>query len=297
MGDFVIIADSTADLSKDLREQYQIDYVRMNYVVDGNEYTASLDWENHSVSDFYNMMRDGKRILTTQVPREEYIEKFTGYLSQGKDILYIACSSALSGSINLAVIIAKELKEEYPERNIICIDSLCSSLGQGYMLLRAAQLKAEGKSLEETAAYIEENKLKVNQFGTVDSLNYLKRAGRVTASSAFFGNMFGIKPIIISDKQGQNYAIEKVKGAANAKLRIAQHISEIVDKNDQEYLLISHADCLEDAEKLRDNILAVVPFKNVIIGTIGPIVGSCVGPGTIIAFCYGKEVTITGGNE
>ena len=201
MSNFVIIADSTADLSKDLRCKYEIDYVRMNYVIDGVEYTASLDWENHGCSEFYNMMRNGKRILTTQVPREEYNRKFKSYLDAGKDILYISCSSALSGSINLAVIIAKELEEEYPGRRVICIDSLCSSLGQGYMLIRAAQLKEEGKSLEEIASYIEENKLKVNQFGTVENLNYLKRAGRVKASSAFFGNMFGIKPIIISDKK------------------------------------------------------------------------------------------------
>lgn len=297
MNDYIIMADSTSDLDKSLRDQYEIDYVRMNYVIDGNEYPASLDWERHGSSEFYNLMRNGIRVLTTQVPREEFENKFTAHLEQGRDILYIACSSALSGSVNLAIVIADELKKKYPERNIICINSLCSSLGQGYMLIRAAQLKAEGKSLEETANYIESIKLKVNQFGTVENLNYLKRAGRVAASSAFFGNMLGIKPIIISDKEGQNFAIEKVKGAANAKARIAQHMSEIVDENDKDYLLISHADCLEDAEKLRDVILKEVPFKNVIIGTIGPIVGSCVGPGTIIAFCYGKEVTVSGGNK
>ncbi len=296
MKSFVIIADSTADLNAELREKFHIDYVRMNYVVDGVEYPASLDWESHGSREFYDLMRNGKRITTTQVTREEYNEKFKNYLEQGQDILYISCSSALSGSVNLAVVIAKELETEYPDRKIICVDSLCSSLGQGYMLIRASQLREEGKTLEETATYIEENKLKFNQFGTVDDLNYLKRAGRVKASSAFFGNMFGIKPIIISDKNGQNLATEKVKGAANAKIKIAERMAEIVDENDKEYLLVSHADCLEEAEKLRDKILEVIPFKNVIIGTIGPIVGSCVGPGTIIAFCYGKEVTI-GGNE
>ncbi len=296
MKNFVIIADSTSDLSAELREKLQIDYVRMNYVVDGVEYPASLDWENHSSHEFYDLMRNGKRITTTQVPREEYNVKFKNYLEQGQDILYISCSSALSGSVNLAVVMAKEFENEYPERKIICVDSLCSSLGQGYMLMRASQLREEGKTLEEIAAYIEENKLKVNQFGTVEDLNYLKRAGRVKASSAFFGNMFGIKPIIISDKNGQNLATEKVKGAANAKIKIAERIAEVTDENHKEYLLISHADCLEEAEKLRDKILEVTPFKNVITSTIGPIVGSCVGPGTIIAFCYGKEVTI-GGNE
>ncbi|MBE7036208.1 MAG: DegV family protein, partial [Ruminococcaceae bacterium] len=227
--------------------------------------------------------------------REQFVKTFKAYLEEGKDILYIACSSALSGSFNLSVIIKKELEEEYPDRKIVCIDSLCSSLGQGSMLIRASQLRAEGKSLEEVAAYIEENKLKVNQFCTVDNLNYLKRAGRVKASSAFFGNIFGIRPIIISDKQGQNYAVEKVKGPAKARARIAQLVSETVE--DTDCLWIVHADCLESAEKLRDCILELVPFKNVVIGTVGPGVGSSAGPGTIAAYCFGKEVTVVGGNE
>lgn len=297
MKNFAIIGDSTADLYMDLRQEYDIDYVQMNYVVDGVEYPASLDWENHSSKEFYDIMRSGKRILTTQVPREVYENKFSDYLKQGKDIIYIACSSALSGSVNLAKIIADELKEKFPENNIFCIDSLCSSLGQGYMLLKASMLRKSGMDAAEVAEYIEKNKLKVNQFGSADNLEYLRRAGRVKASSAFFGNMFGIKPIIISDRLGQNYAIEKVKGSINAKVKIAQHISEAVEDEGMDCLYISHADCLKEAEILRDKILEIVPFKNVIIGTIGPIVGSCVGPGTLITFCYGKEVTITGSEK
>ncbi len=294
MKDFAIITDSTADLEKSLRDEYKIDYVPMNYVIDGTEYTASLDWEHHSSHEFYDMMRNGKRIMTTQVPREVYIERFTEYIKQGMDIIYIACSSALSGSVNLAKVVATELMAEHPDSKIFCIDSLCSSLGQGYMVIRASQLREEGKSVDETAQYIEANKLKVNQFGTVADLAYLRRAGRVKASSAFFGNMFGIKPIIISDKIGQNYAIEKVKGAGNAKAKIAEHLANVVEEEGKDCLYISHADCIEDAEALRDKVLEVMPFKNVVIGTIGPIVGSCVGPGTIISFCFGKEVTIEG---
>ena len=292
MSNFVILGDSTCDLNKELRDKYGIEYVAMNYVLDGVEYTASLDWEHHSSKEFYDLMRNDKRILTTQVPREVYTEAFASYLKEGKDVLYISCSSALSGSINLAKVIAEELKEEYPENKVICVDSLISSLGQGYMLIRASELRAEGKSAEEAAEYIEQNKLKVNQFGTVGSLHYLRRAGRVKASSAFFGNLFGIKPIIISDIIGQNYAVEKVKGALNAKVKIAERIAEVTESD--ECLYISHADCLEDAELLKEKVLEVYPFKNVVIGTIGPIVGSCVGPGTIIAFCFGKEVTVEG---
>ena len=294
MSEFVIIADSTSDLTKDVREKYDVDYVAMNYVIDGTEYVASLDWETHSAKEFYNFMRNGKRATTTQVPREAFISKFTHYLKEGKDVLYISCSSALSGSVNLAKVIAAELAEEYKDNKVVCVDSLCSSLGQGFMVIRASELRKEGKSIDETAQYLEDNKLKVNQFGTVDNLDYLRRAGRVKASSAFFGNMFGIKPIIISDIIGQNYAVEKVKGAGNAKAKIAQRVAEVVEEDGMDCLYITHADCVEDAEVLRDKILELVPFKNVMMNNIGPIVGSCVGPGTIIAYCYGKEVTVKG---
>ena len=293
MREFVIFGDSTCDLNKALREQYGIEYVAMNYVVDDQEYVASLDWESHPVHDFYNLMRDGKRVFTTQVPKQNYIDAFTAVLDAGKDIVYISCSSALSGSIGTAQVVAQELSEKYPEASINCIDSLISSLGQGHLLITAAQCRAEGKSAAETAEYIKSIRLQVNQCGTVDSMEYLRRAGRIKASKAFFGNLFGIKPIIISDIKGQNYAYKKVKGMSNALTAIAEHIVDAAD-GVYETLYISHADNEETATALKDTILALAPFQNVIFGYIGPIVGASVGPGTIIAYSFGKEVTIEG---
>lgn len=293
MRDFVVLADSTCDLSKELREKYGIDYVAMNYIIDDVEYVASLDWESHSYKDFYNLMRSGTRVFTTQVPKNVYLEKFTEIAKQGKDVVYISCSSALSGSINIARMAADEVSKEYPDVQIFCIDSLISSLGQGYMLIKASELKAQGKSAEETAKYIEETKLCVNQCGTVESLEYLKRAGRVKASKAFFGNLFGVKPIIISDIKGQNYAYKKAKGVNNARIAIAEHIKEAANGT-YDTLYISHADCIESADAIKDEILKIAPFKDVVTGVIGPIVGASVGPGTVIAFCFGSEVTIEG---
>lgn len=293
MRDFVVLADSTCDLSKELREKYGIDYVAMNYIIDDVEYVASLDWESHSYKDFYNLMRSGTRVFTTQVPKNVYLEKFTEIAKQGKDVVYISCSSALSGSINIARMAADEVSKEYPDVQIFCIDSLISSLGQGYMLIKASELKAQGKSAEETAKYIEETKLCVNQCGTVESLEYLKRAGRVKASKAFFGNLFGVKPIIISDIKGQNYAYKKAKGVNNARIAIAEHIKEVANGT-YDTLYISHADCIESADAIKDEILKIAPFKDVVTGVIGPIVGASVGPGTVIAFCFGSEVTIEG---
>ncbi len=291
---FVILTDSTSDLNKSIREQYGIEYVKMNYVIDGKEYPASLDWEHHASKEYYDLLRGGKHITTTQVPQETYRTVFEEALSSGKDLVYIACSSALSGSINLANVVARELNEKYTDNKIYCIDSLISSLGQGWMVIDAAILRNEGKTAAEVVEIIEANKLKVNQCGTVATLEYLRRAGRVTASKAFFGNLFGVKPLIISDVKGQNYAVKKAKGKANAYKEIANMMAEAVEGFEADELYISHADCLEDVELLRDIILSVVPFKKVYIDIIGPIVGTSVGPGTVISFCKGKEVTIEG---
>ena len=293
MREFVIFGDSTCDLDKDLRAKYGVEYVAMNYSIDDIEYVASLDFESHSAKEHYDLMRSGKRVFTTQVPRNVYYDAFKAALDEGKDVLYVSCSSALSASINTAMLVAKELNENAGEQRIFCVDSLISSLGQGYLLMCASKKRQEGLSAEQTAAYLEQIRLKVNQCGTVESMEYLRRAGRVKASKAFLGNLFGVKPIIISDIKGQNYAYKKAKGITNARAAIADHI---VDAADGAYdtLLISHADCEEDALLLRDEILKRAEFKEIIIGYIGPIVGASVGPGTVIAFTFGKEVTVEG---
>ena len=293
MRDFVILTDSTSDLTLQMRQEYNVDYVPMNYVIDGVEYKASLDWESHSIKEYYDLMRNGTRVFTTQIPRNVYYDAFKAAVENGKDVVYIACSSALSASINVAHLVAQELMENYPDASIFCIDSLISSLGQGYMVMEASRKRAEGLSAEETAQYIESIKLCINQCGTVASLEYLRRAGRVKASKAFFGNLFGVKPIIISDRKGQNYAYKKAKGILNARAAIAEHIVEAANGN-YENLFLTHADCLEDIELLKEEILKRAPFKNVVVSTIGPIVGASVGPGTVIAFCHGTEVMIEG---
>jgi len=294
MKNYAIVADSTCDLTLEIREKYDIDYIKMGYVIDDVTYPASLDWESHSAHDFYELMRGGKYVRTVQIAREDTIAVFKKHLDLGEDIIYISCSSALSGSYNFGSLIARELREEYPQSNIVCVDSLISSLGQGFLAIKAAEMRSEGRTLDETVAWLLDNRLKVNQYGTVESLEYLRRVGRVKASSAFFGNLFGVKPIILSDVKGQNFAFKKVKGAANARGEIASLIAESAENIESSCLYISHADDLPAAEALRDKILAIAPFKEVIINHIAPIVGASVGPGTVIAFCFGATVTVEG---
>ena len=293
MKDFVVLTDSTSDLTLEMRQQFNIEYVPMQYIIDGVEFKASLDWESHSAKEYYDLMRGGRRIYTTQILKDTYLEAFQKALDAGKDVVYIGCSSALSASIKVAMLVAMEMKEQNPDAGIYCIDSLISSLGQGYMAMLASRKRAEGLSAAETAEYIEGMKLCVNQCGTVGSLEYLRRAGRVKASKAFFGNLFGVKPLIISDIKGQNFAYKKAKGAVNARIGIAEHIVEAANGVYDE-LFISHADCEEEMELVKAEVLKRAPFKKVYTNTIGPIVGASVGPGTVIVFCHGTEVTIEG---
>ncbi len=294
MSNIVIFGDSTCDLGPELRARYDIQYLHMNYVVDEKEYPASLDWDAQTAKAFYDLMRNGKRVRTTQVARDTYEEAFSRCLGEGKDVIYIGCSSALSGSINQAKLIAQEIAPKFPAQQLFCIDALNSSLGQGHMLIRAAQLRSEGRSAAEIAEYIEANKLRVNQYATVETLEYLRRAGRVKASKAFFGNLFGVKPIILSDRIGQNYAFKKAKGTLNARKEVAAQIVAAAVHPEEQTLYISHADTLDGAEFIRDEILRQVSFRDVYINHMAPIVGASVGPGTINAYCVGDEVTILG---
>lgn len=293
MREYIILTDSTSDLSLEMRTQFDIAYVPMQYIIDGVEYPASLDWESHDPKTYYDLMRSGSRVYTSQILKDTYYKAFSDAISAGKDVIYIACSSALSASINVARLVAAELADQFPDTGIYCIDSLISSLGQGYLAMEASRKRQEGLSAADTAAYIESIKLCVNQCGTVASLEYLRRAGRVKASKAFFGNLFGVKPIIISDRKGQNYAYKKAKGAVNARIAIAEHICQAANGTFEE-LFLTHADCLEEIELLKAEILKIAPFKKVTVNTIGPIVGASVGPGTVIAFCHGTEVLIEG---
>ena len=293
MKDFVIFGDSTCDLDLATRQEFDVDYIPMGYTVDDQDYIASLDWESHPVKDYYDLMRNGKRVFTSQINLNACREKFLSAIENGKDVLYISCSSALSSSYQSACVLARELEQSHPEAKVYCVDSLISILGQGHLLLEASRQRKAGKSAAETAAYIQSIRLNMNMFGYPGSLEYLRRAGRVKASSAFFGNLMGVKPILISDRQGQNYALKKVKGLGNARNAVAEMVQEAMT-DESNTLYIAHADCPEEAEALKNAILSRCSFQEVRTGVVGPIVGASVGPGTVAAFILGKEVTIEG---
>lgn len=288
-----IITDSCSDLGKDIREKYDIAYAKMNVVVNGEEKPASLDWDIYSPKELYDVMRGGERVTTTQVPSQEFITVFTKYLEAGCDIVYIGCSGALSGSVNTGIAVAGELQKKYPEAHIICIDPLISCLGEGMLTVHAAELRDEGKSATEIRDEIEKIKLCANQFVTVDSLDALKRAGRVKGSAAFFGNLFGVKPIIISDINGQNLPVKKVKGRMASLDEVVNMLKDVITEPEKQTVYIAHADCIKDADYLAEKVREVIAPKDIYVNFIGPIIGASIGPGAVAIFAMGKEVTLS----
>ena len=288
-----ILTDSCSDLMKDLRDQYGIDYARMNTVYNGEEKQASLDFEYYTPRELYDIMRAGNRILTTQVPPAEFERIFTEYLEKGCDIVYIGCSTKQSSSVFTGEKVAQELMQKYPGAEIYCVDSLNASIGEGMLAVRAAKYRNEGLSAKEIFEKVMGDRKKVNQFVTVHNLNALKRAGRVKGSAAFFGNLLGVKPILIADANGTQVPIKKVKGRQNSLNELVALLKEVYDDPEGEVYL-THADCdPEEVEAVYELIKKELPCKKIHIGYIGPIIGASIGPSAIGVWGFGKEVTYT----
>lgn len=299
MKKIAILLDSTCDFSPELLERFGLDYVPMSVSIDDKEYVADLGWKSISPKEYYDLMRAGKRVYTVQVGEPAFREKFGKYLDEGCDVLYISCSSALSASIKAGERVAEEMMKERPGSVIRCLDPLMSGMGQGMIGIKASELRAEGKSIDEIVEYLEKTKLRYNQWGTVDSLTYLKNAGRVKAAKAFFGNLFGVKPIIISDARGANFAYKKEKGRKASLDEVANSVLRTIEEAETNYVCISGADCEEDVAYVKGIIEKGLEekglkVKGILTGKLGPILGASCGPKTLITYNYGPEVTIIG---
>lgn len=287
-----ILTDSCSDLTPELMEKYGVDYAKMNTVYEDKHSPADLSWTEEEVHALYGIMRNGNRVTTTQVPMDEFDRVFRKYLDMGRDIVYIGCSLKQSGSVNTARVLAAELLKEYPEAKISCIDSKHASMGEGVLALDAAEYANTGKTVEEITSYVEERRKYLNQFVTVHTLEFLRKAGRVKASSAFFGNLLGVKPIIIADADGEQAAIKKVKGRANSLKEIVSLLKETITEPEKQTVYIAHADCDKDEiNSVIDMIKSEIPCKDVYVGFIGPIIGASIGPDAVAIFAFGKEIT------
>ena len=286
-----IITDSCSDLSGELLTKYDIDYAKMTTVCEGVQQEASLLWEYYSPKELYDKIRNGIRVTTTQVPPEEFTRIFDLYIND-YDIVYIGCSTKQSGSVNTAAVIAKQYKEKYPDSSIYCIDSLNASIGEGMLAIKAAEMRDEGKSAKEIFDSVSAMRNNVREFITVHTLEYLRRCGRVKATAAFFGNLMGVKPILISDANGAQTPVKKVKGRKNSFTEIVNLMKENITDSEDQTIYLVHADCdPAEIEALKNETLSKIKCKDVLPLYIGPIIGASVGPDVIGLFAFGTEVT------
>jgi len=294
MGKVKIITDACSDITKEWRDKYDIDCAPLSLLWDGREVPATTDWDSFGAKEFYDAVRGGASIKSNQVTAKTFEDMFEKYLDEGRSIVYVGCSSALSGSFSVGATVAKQITERRPDAEIYCVDPKIASGGEAMLAVKAAELGAAGASAKETAQKIEELAKHAYQVGSVDTLTYLKRAGRVKASAAFFGNLFGVKPIIVNDAAGANVAVKKVKGRSNAIDTCIAMLKDVMCYDGQTYpvseqtVYIGHADCLEDAQRIGDRIMSEIKPKDVYINYIGPCIGASVGPTMFGLYAFGK---------
>ena len=286
MRDFIIVTDSTVDLPESMLEEQGIPVLQLNYVLDGKTYE---DRKGLSGKEFFNKLREGSMPTTSQVNPEQAKEFFELFVKEGKDILCIGFSSGLSGTYNSERIAAEELSEEYPDAKIIVIDSLCASMGQGLLLVKALKKQREGMTLEELAQWLEENKLHICHNVTVDDLNHLYRGGRISKTTAVLGTLVQIKPIIHMNDEGKLIVIGKERGRKKALNTIVDMMGKQMEGYENDLVMVTHGDCLEDAEYVKSQIQKKYGIQDVVINGIGTVIGTHTGPGVVAVFCMGEK--------
>lgn len=287
MAPYRIVTDSCADLPESFCLENDVLSIPLSFSIEGQEYFDQFG-QYMSPSLFYQKMRAGHMSTTTLINTERYIDAFTPILKGGQDILYIAFSSALSGSYQCSLMARAELAERFPERKILLIDSLCASLGEGLLVYHAVQHAKEGWPIDKLAAWVEENKQHVIHWFTVDDLNHLRRGGRLSASSAILGTILAIKPVLHVNDQGRLVPVDKVRSRKRALQALVDRMAETVTDPSSQTVFISHGDCLSDAQTLADMVKVRFGVKDIVINYIGPVIGSHAGPGTVALFFMGR---------
>ncbi len=287
MKEFIITTDINGDVPKEMLEKYGIRTMELHYTLDGEEYSGTDP--SITPAEFYDKMRNGSMPQTMQVNPAQARETFEQAIKEGYDILHIGFATALSGSTGSAMIAAQELQEEYPDAKIIVIDSASASLGQALLIHKAAMMKEEGKSIDEVAAWVEENKTHVCHFFTVDDLNHLARGGRLKKSQAVLGTMMNVKPILYLDDSGSLLPLSKTRGRKQSLNALVQNMKEHVGDYQNDIIYISHGDCLDDVEFVKAAVEKEFGPKEFVVNYIGPTIGAHSGPATLALFFLGEK--------
>lgn len=289
MNHYVFMTDSDSDLPFRYVDEYDLKMVYMPYIVDGVEYLDDLG-RNGKQAEYFESMRGGTVPVTSLLPTPVYVEYFEPSLAEGKDILFIAFSSKMSGTIQNVFAAREELLEKYPDRVIRVVDTLSISAPMTLLLHRAYKLYKEGKSMEEVASWVEANRLRAQAYFTVDDLKYLKRGGRISAVAATVGTMLDLKPVIVLTREGSMVSVEKIRGRKAALRYLADMTAENIQDAQEQEVMILHADAIEDADRLEAMIRERVPnVGGVAKEFVGPVIGAHCGPGTVAACFMGKE--------
>lgn len=287
MSEYVIMTDSCCDLPAELAAELELEVLPLRLELNGREYRNYLDGREVGFPAFYDQVRSGELPVTSAVNLGEFEAAMRADLKEGRDILCLCFSSALSTTYQSAAIAARELAEEFPERKIFVVDSFCASMGQGLLIWLCAREKKRGKTVEELRDYAEGIKGCICHWFTVDDLNHLKRGGRVSAAAALFGTMLSVKPVLHVDDVGRLIPMEKCRGRRASLLALVDHMEKTAASPADQTVFISHGDCLEDAEFVAEEIRRRFGTKDIRISYVGPVIGSHTGAGVVALFFLG----------
>lgn len=287
---FEIVTDTSSNLTDSTIDEFGLYILPLSFMVDGVQHQSYLKGEKSDLQRFYTMMREGK-VITTSLPNLADSEKLLrGLLEQGRDVLYLGFSSGLSGTYEALDLLIKSLQSEFSDRTLASVDTLAASGGEGLLVYHAAVMATNGASLEEVRDWVEANKLKLAHWFTVDDLMFLFRGGRVSRTSAWAGTMLKIKPVLHVDDEGHLIPREKVRGRKKSITALLDHMEETAEPAvADQTIFITHGDCLEDAEHLRDLIVERFGATDVRINFIDPVIGAHSGPGTLALFFLARH--------
>ena len=293
MKNFIVLPDVTCDLSQEIRDYFGLkDYIRGYVHVNDESIRTTLDWENVTREGFYKTLANKKNVVSSAAASpEEYYQTFKKYVDEGYDVLSMSLSSKISATYNIAVSAAKRVKDECPDCNIYCFDSLRMSGSFGLLVAYACDLQSQGKSFEEVIEWLEANKARVHQMGPIDDLTFVARRGQISKGKAFMGNLVGIKPMGDSNADGYVTVLAKVKGIKKALDATAAYAKAVAVDPENEYALIVHSDREKYAYELKEKVESVMKFKKVFVGDVFSGCGTNIGPGMVGIYFLGEPIS------
>lgn len=289
MSEYALFTDSTSDLTPQCCEKYDITVIPMCVTINDTLYKFNVDEKELSCKEFYEKLASGASCSTSQINYKDFKDSFEPVLKEGRDILYICFTSGMSSTFSTCNIVINDLKEKYPDRKIIVVDSLSASVGEGALVMNAAKKRQSGTDIKTLAKWVEDNKLKTCHWFVVEDLDQLKKGGRISAAAATFGKALGIRPLISVDENGKLVAVAKIRGQQKVYSEIVSRLVSDGRDTKEQTVIIGHANCPEKADELKKIIKEKKLVKHVMIANVGPVIGTHVGSGMLALAFMGQR--------